>query len=203
MFYNDYSDFIGPNALARSTTGAGFVAVNLNSGHVNSYGLELEASYTPTTLLRVYGNATLLHARVTDATEFRQTTGYDYAGNRIPFVPSLNFTAGVTDRVPLGSSDNLLLDANVVFKGRRQADSLDATRVPFLAPYALANGSIGWQHGGFELAAFTTNLFNSKYLETYLDSSLLSRAGLPAPLAQNLGILGQRRRVGVRASFKF
>ncbi|MCE3520116.1 TonB-dependent receptor, partial [Escherichia coli] len=43
IFYNDYNDFIGQNSLAPSSTGAGFVAINLNTGHVESYGAEIEA----------------------------------------------------------------------------------------------------------------------------------------------------------------
>ena len=210
VFYNDYKDFIGPNALAPSTIidpasgqPIGFVAVNLNAGHVSSYGFEGEIAYAMTEAFRLYGNITLLHARVTDARQFQATTGYAYAGDRIPFVPSINFTAGGTYRVPIRRDDNILLDANVIYKGKRQGDTLDETRIPILAPYALVNGSVGYRHGGFEIAAFTTNLFNSKYIETYLDSSLLSRAGLGPPIAANLAIQGQRRRYGVRASFKF
>ncbi len=203
IFYNDYNHFIGANALAPSTTGVGFVAVDLNSGHVTSYGLEAEVNYQLTDAWRLYGNVTLLHERVTNSDEFTQTTGYAYAGNRVPFVPSWNFLAGTNYRLGLGDEDSVTLDANVVAKGKRSGDSLDVNSQPILSSYYLANGSIAWDHGRFEIAAFTTNLFNSKYLETYLDASLLTRAGLAPPIAANLAIQGQRRRVGVRASVKF
>jgi len=42
VFYNDYKDFIGQNSLAPNTSG-GFVAINLNTGTVESYGAEVEA----------------------------------------------------------------------------------------------------------------------------------------------------------------
>jgi iron complex outermembrane receptor protein len=52
------------------------------------------------------------------------------------------------------------------------------------------------------VTAFGTNLFNTKFIESYIDKSALVRAGL-APLASNLAIQGDRRRYGVRASFRF
>jgi len=203
VFYNDYNHFIGANALAPSTTGVGFVAVDLNSGHVNSYGFEAEVNYQITTPWRLYGNVTLLHERVTNSQEFEQTTGYAYAGDRVAFVPAWNFLAGTNYRLAIDADNSVTFDANVVAKGKRAGDSLNIASQPVLSAYYLANGSIAWDHGRFELAAFTTNLFNAKYLETYLDASLLERAGLAPPIAANLAIQGQRRRFGVRGSVRF
>ena len=41
IYYNDYTDFIGQNALARGP-GGGLVSIDLNLGDVESYGLETE-----------------------------------------------------------------------------------------------------------------------------------------------------------------
>jgi iron complex outermembrane receptor protein len=62
---------------------------------------------------------------------------------------------------------------------------------------------VSWQAGPLEVAAFATNLFNEKYIETYLDASLLRRAGLPAPLVSNLAIQSPRRRIGIRGTVRF
>ena len=209
-FYNDYKDFIGANALAPSTirnpaTGqpVGFVAINLNSGDVESYGAEAEVSFNVSRLWRVYANATLLHARVTDASQFRQVTGYAYPGDRILFVPDANYSVGTNVRVPFHRDQAIVFDANVVAKGERTGGSLDAASVPILEAYHLVNGSVTWQAGPLEVGAFATNLFNEKYIETYLDASLLRRAGLPAPLVSNLAIQSPRRRVGVRGTIRF
>ena len=209
-FYNDYSDYIGPNALAPSTivspvTGqpVGFVAINLNTGKVESYGVEAELNFAVTKALRVYANATLLHARVTDASQFLATTGYAYAGDRIPFVPDANYTVGGNYRLSLPRDQGLVFDANVVAKGRRAADSLDASSLPFLEPYYLVNASIGWQTKYFDVAVFATNLFDEKYTESYLDKSLLGRAGVPSFLVNNLVIQGNRQRVGLRGTVRF
>lgn len=210
VFYNDYSDYIGPNALAPSTivspvTGqpVGFVAVNLNTGKVESYGLEAEVSYSITSDWRVYGNATALHARVTDASEFLATTGYAYAGNRIPFVPKFNYTVGSNFRLPLPHGQGLVLDANVIGKGRRAADSLDENSQPFLDGYTIVNASLTWQTPHFDVGVFATNLTDAKYVESYLDKSLLGRAGVPDFLVNNLVIQGNRQRIGMRGTVRF
>ena len=55
---------------------------------------------------------------------------------------------------------------------------------------------------GFSIGIFGTNLFNQKYIESYIDKSALVKAGLAA-IASDLAIQGDRRRYGVRASLKF
>ena len=208
-FYNDYSDYIGPNALAPSTilstTGqpVGFVAINLNTGKVKSYGVEVELNLRVSKALRFYGNGTWLHARVTDASEFLTTTGYAYPGDRIPFVPMINFTVGGSYRLALPQDQGLLFDGNVVYKGRRQAPSLDAASVPYFDPTTIVNASIGWQTPHFDIAVFGTNLLDEKYNESYLDKSLLGRAGVPGFLVNNLKIPGSRRRIGLRGTIRF
>jgi iron complex outermembrane receptor protein len=209
VFYNDYKDFIGPNALAPSTIrdSAGnpisFVAVNLNTGKVQSYGAELELNLAVTKDFKLYGNATYLHARVTDASEFLATTGYAYAGNRIPFVPDFNYTVGGSYRIGLPHDQGVLFDGNMIYKGRRMASTLDAASIPYFDSYRIVNASIGWQTPHFDVAVFATNLFDEKYDESYLDKSLLGRAGVAPFLVNNLVIPGNRRRVGLRGTVKF
>ncbi len=209
-FYNDYKNFIGANALAPSTiispaTGqpVGFVAINLNSGNVESYGAEAELAFNVSKLWRVYANATLLHSRVTDSSQFQATTGYAYPGDRILFVPDANYAIGTNVRVPFHRDQAIVVDANLVAKGQRTGASLDAASVPLLDAYHLVNASVTWQAGPLEVGAFATNLLNEKYVETYLDSSLLRRAGLPAPLVSNLAVQSPRRRIGIRGTVRF
>ena len=72
-----------------------------------------------------------------------------------------------------------------------------------LEPYYLTNASLTYRNSHFEVGIFATNLFNEKYIESYLDKSLLQRAGVPAVLVNNLAIQGYRRRVGVRGTVRF
>lgn len=203
VFYNDYKDFIGPNALAPSTSGVGFVAINLNAGKVKTYGFEAEALYRITDNWNVRGNLTLLNARVTDSTQFEDTTGFPYPGDRILLVPDWNFNIGTNYTWDIGVSDALVFDAAVIGKGNRTGATFDATDVAVMPEYYLVNTSLTWKHDNIAIALFATNLLNEKYQEVFIDSSVLSRAGFPPGLASDVAIQGSRQRIGIRASLEF
>ena len=202
LFYNDYKNFIGQNGLAPNSSGVGFVAINLNTGTVKSYGAEVESHLRLTDNWRVDATLTLLHARITDDSQYFATTGVHVSTDRLIFTPDFNYSLGTNYKVPMGANA-LIFDATLVGKGNRIGATLDPNVAPRLSAYHLVNGSITYRMGnGLELGAFATNLFNAKYLESYIDRSALVRAGLGA-IAQNLAIQGDRRRYGVRASFRF
>jgi hypothetical protein len=48
-----------------------------------------------------------------------------------------------------------------------------------------------------------TNLLDRQYFESYIDSSALIRAGVPAAIASDLGLMGDRHRVGIRGKYSF
>lgn len=202
IFYNDYRDFIGQNSLAPNSTGAGFVAINLNTGKVESYGAEIEAHWRVTPHWRFDGSFAYVHARITDDSQYFATTGVHVSTDRIIFTPDYNYSLNTTYTVPIDSK-SLVFDAGVVGKGSRIGSTLDPAVAPRLAPYSLVNGSITMKFAsGFSIGVFGTNLFNQKYIESYIDKSALVKAGLAA-IASNLAIQGDRRRYGVRASLKF
>jgi iron complex outermembrane receptor protein len=199
-FYNDYSDFI-INALAPAPDG-GFVAVNLNAGKVRSYGAEVEASLKLSDTIRVYGNGTYVRARVVDGSPFEELTGYAFP-KRLPFLPDWNFTVGVNAKLPIGRDQNIVADANYVYRGDRLGSTLDVASQPIMPSYGILNASLTYQTKVFDIAVFSTNLNNAKYQEIYLDASALRRAGLPDPFVQNLVTQGVRRRIGVRGTVRF
>jgi len=201
IFYNDYSNFIGQNSLAPGPGGT-FVAINLNTGAVQSYGAELEADYRPTDRWDFNAGVTLLHARITNGAEYTQTTTLPLPDNRILFTPDWNFDLNGSYTQPIGD-DSLRFDGTLIGKGDRVGSTLSPASVPVLPAYLLVNTSVTYVHGRYQVAVFATNLTDTKYWESYLDSSLLSTAGFPPYLSHNLGILGDRRRIGVRASYKF
>lgn len=201
VFYNDYKDYIGQNSLAPKVGGGGIVAINLNSGDVKSYGLELEGRWRPTDNLQFTAGATLLHARITDDSAYTATTGLTLASDRLLFLPDWNYFVSGSYTVPIGS-DDLRFDATLIGKGDRIGSTLAPTDVPVLEEYTLVNTSLTLVHGDINVALFATNLFDEDYTEAYIDKSLLVQAGL-AFLATNLAIQGDGRRVGIRASVNF
>jgi iron complex outermembrane recepter protein len=203
VFFNNYAHFIGQNALAPSTSGVGFVAINLNSGHVKSYGFEVETHFKATARWRLDGGLTLLHARITNDSEYVQETGMALASDRILFTPAWNYNLDSSYTLPIGDFGSVELMLGAIAKGTRAGSSLSSDHSPELSPYTLINGSIAYRRGAWEAALFATNLFDKKYFESYLDSSALAAAGLPRPLVSDLGLEGDRRRVGIRGSWRF
>jgi len=202
VFYNDYKDYIGQNSLAPKVGGVGFVAINLNSGDVESYGIEVEGRWRATDNLTFTAGGTLLHARIVDDGAYVSTTGFPLGSDRLLFVPDWNYYLNASYNLPIGA-DDLRLDGTIIGKGDRIGSSLGAPVAPVLEGYTLANASATYVHGDISISLFATNLFDTKYLESYIDQSVLVTAGLGGPLANNLGIQGDRRRVGIRASFNF
>ena len=204
VFYNNYAHFIGQNSLAPSTGGVGFVAINLNSGQVKSYGAELESHFNATREWRFDAGLTLLHSRIVNQGEYEETTGTSLPGNRILFTPDWNYNLDTSYTFPmLNGRDFMELMVATVGKGSRTGSSLDPAVAPVLSPYSLINASLTYRMPHLELALFGTNLFDRQYFESYIDSSALIRAGLPAALASDLGLMGDRRRVGIRGKYSF
>ena len=209
LFYNDYSDYIGLNQFVLGTDGRA-VTVDLNTGDVKSYGAEIEASFRPTPQWTISGGASYVHARITDSTIYTQRTGRTLGSKRLPFQPDWTFNLGSDYVVPVGKGD-IDFYAGVVAKSDRIGASLSSTRVPVLKGYALVNGSITYRVGGFEIGAFANNLFDKKYYDSFIEQTTLANAFCPggltgcanAALVSDLGIMGEGRRYGVRARFRF
>jgi iron complex outermembrane receptor protein len=204
IFYNNYVHFIGQNSLAPSTGGVGFVAINLNTGQVHSYGAEFESHFKATDAWRIDGGLTLLHARVTNGLEYQQTTGMALATDRVLFTPDWNYDLDTSYTLPVNGTDSMEFMVGAVGKGSRVGSALSSTVVPVLSAYTLLNASITYHLPRVEVALFATNLTNRQYFESYIDKSSLLAAGLPPTIAtSSLGVMGDLRRVGVRGKWSF
>jgi iron complex outermembrane receptor protein len=198
MFYNDYDDYIGLNSVAPSPAG-GFVSVDLNTGDVESYGIELEAQLRPAENWRLTGNVTYAHARLTDTSAYTAVTGRVLASRRLPFQPDWNVSIYGDHVVPIGA-DRLTFTLGLVAKGSRIAASLNQTTPTVLDEYLLVNAVIGYVRGPIELSLFADNLFGADYFESYVERTSLELAGQPP---SDIGITGDGRRVGARARLEF
>jgi iron complex outermembrane receptor protein len=198
VFYNDYKDYIGLNSIAPAVTG-GFTTVDLNSGDVESYGIELEGSVRPARDWTISGGISLQHARLTNTDIYTELTGRTLSSNRLTFQPDYNYNINTDYVVHLGA-DTLILAAGLVGKGSRLAATLKETTPTILKAYNLANASITYKTGGLELSAFVDNAFNANYFESYIEKTTLILAGLTPT---DVGIVGDRRRFGIRGRFTF
>ena len=199
VFYNDYKNYIGLNSIAPAA-GGGLVTVDLNTGDVESYGVELEAMVRPVPEWTVRGGFTYMHARITDDSAYVATTGRQLSSDRLTFQPDWLANISTDYRIEMGGEDEVVLSAGLFGKGKRLAATLNQTTPTILESYWLTNASIAYRTGPVEIALFANNLFNTEYFESYIEKTTLALAGLPA---SDLGITGDRRRYGVRASLKF
>jgi iron complex outermembrane receptor protein len=208
IFYNDYKHYIGLNQFIRGTDNNA-VTVDLNTGDVKSYGAEVEFIFKPVRAWTLTGGASYVHARVTDDTDFHEaTTDADFPNGRIlvskrlPFQPDWSFNLNSDYVVPLGKGD-LTLSAGAVAKGSRIGATISETRAPVLKSYVLFNTAVTYAIGKVEIGAFVNNLFDKKYYNSFIEKSTLERVFGPGALASDLGIIGDRRRYGVRARFRY
>ncbi|MXP29728.1 TonB-dependent receptor [Porphyrobacter algicida] len=198
IFYNDYKDYIGLNSIAPASTG-GFTTVDLNTGDVTSYGAEVEASFQLTNDWSISGGASYQHARLTNSDIYTQVTGRTLSSDRLTFVPDWNFDVNTDYVVHLGDG-SVTFAAGVTGKGSRLAATLNETTPTILDPYYLVNASVTYRHGGIEVSAFVDNAFQEKYFESYIEKTTLILAGLTP---SDIGIVGDRRRIGVRTRITF
>ena len=198
IFYSDYTDYIGLNSIAPAT-GGGLVTVDLNTGDVKSYGFELEARFRPVRNWTLSGGFSYAHARLSNTDAYTATTGRLLSSDHLTFQPDYNFSINSDYVVPLGE-DSLTFTLGATGKGRRLAATLNQATPTFLDGYVLVNGQISFRHGPLEFSVFANNIFNQDYWESYIEKTTLQLAGLPA---SDLGITGDRRRIGARVRFQF
>jgi iron complex outermembrane recepter protein len=198
LYYNDYRDFIGQNALIRGP-GGGLVSIDLNLGNVTSWGIESEVSARVTDRWTVNASVTGMRARITDQSGWIAVTGAPLATDRLLFQPDWNLTIGSDVMFPTAAGTfNWFL--GMTAKGSRPGSSFDPVTPSILEGYSVWNTSLTYRRGPLTTGLYFNNLFNEKYFESYIDGSLLAALGL---LDQNLGILGNPRNAGVRLQYTF
>jgi iron complex outermembrane recepter protein len=198
LYYNDYRDFIGQNALIVGP-GGGLVSIDLNLGDVESYGLETEVVANLTDIWTVRGSVTLMHARITDQSGWIAVTGNKLATERLLFQPDWNASLSSDVTVPVGQA-KVDWNVSIIGKGSRPGSSFDPVNASIMEKYTVVNTSLGYRRGGVTASIFANNLFDEEYFESFIDGSLLQALGL---LNQDLGILGAPRNVGVRVQYEF
>lgn len=197
IYYNDYQHYIGQNSLTPA-----LIAVNLNTGTVESYGAEVETTWTPNQIFQLRGGLTYNHARITDDSEYFAVIGTHLATDKILFQPDVNLFVTGSVTYPVGPGD-LRADVTATYKGQRTGSSLSPTFAPTLDGYTVVNANVAYNWDNYTVAVFATNLLDEDYYDSYLDKSLLAAFGFPAAAVHNLGITGDERRIGVRLSAKF
>ena len=205
-FYNDYEDFIGQNALAPGPGGVGVIAINLNTGKVRSPGIEAAMNARLTKHWSATLGGSYIHARITDGSGYEDVVGKPLPSDKILFLPDWSGNASTSYWWEV-FDNRLVADIGLTYKGRRNGSTTDPESVPRLEAYTLFNASLTYRAANWEIAFYGSNLSDEDYFQTYIDRSLLEDALGPIALipgvANNLGIVGDGRRVGARLGFYF
>jgi iron complex outermembrane receptor protein len=167
VFYYDYRDMQIPVSALNATTG-GVFARYTNFPKARMYGLELQATWSPTEALWLNANYTYLNAETREfccAVDFTQTptVAQDLKGRDLPRSPH-NKAALAGTYTWTFQPGSLILGGSVAYNGAFYSNAFENPL--FKVPgYTVANVSATWrsEDNRYELVGQVTNLFDNDY----------------------------------------
>jgi outer membrane receptor protein involved in Fe transport len=135
-----------------------------NAGHTRSLGAELSVGYRVGDL-RLSGSYGHTSARFLDYDDGRE----DYSGGTVPYAPRNTLSVQAEYGVELrgGRGGRLTVGLGAQGAGRIMWNEANTISQPF---YLLANGSVGWERGGFGVSVWGRNLAGTRYNTFYFKS---------------------------------
>jgi iron complex outermembrane receptor protein len=177
----------------------GLVALISNIGDSRTYGVEADATWHPTTALRLAISGGYLNAKWTHATFF----GTPIDGNEIPNAPRATASLSAGYSHPVAS--NLNFDANFDLS---YTDAMwwDLPNTPGSKepPHFLGDARIalGTEERGWQVALRVSNLFGAKYWTEYFPG-FFPPGAYPCGGCSDMGAPGARRQFFASVSFKY
>src|SRR3546814_7838582 len=113
------TDTLLPYTTLFRSAGGGLVTVDLNTGDVENYGVELEAMVRPVPAWTVRGGFTYMHARITDDSAYVATTGRQLSSDRLTFQPDWLANISTDYRIEMGGDDEVVLSEGLDRKSTR------------------------------------------------------------------------------------
>jgi iron complex outermembrane receptor protein len=180
--------------------GGAVVGVVTNGGQARSEGVELEATWRPTSTLRVAGGVGYVDAYYTDYVDKSRGAPVSFNGNKLNNAPRLtsNLSASYTLPLSIGAM-TFRLDAKHTdgfFTGRENAVS------QWIPGYDLFNArvSLASDSGRWDLALYSNNLFDQRYVVAQ------GPGGFAAPVGAGTNqtvSYGRPRSYGIVGTFTF
>ncbi len=212
IFYVDWSNI----QTQRNITGTTQVVVGNNRG-ATSKGIELDTTYyfTPGTWLRA--GAAFLDPKYKDGTLDGEVDAYcGLLPNTTIATPGCsNDVSGKqlarTTKTQISLAGNVSIPINDMFEGFVRADYSYQSAKHSLSlnqdsqgKIELVNARIGVTSDHYELAFWVRNLFDAKYLARATITAANTAEGSPASgVGQTRAYPGERRTIGVRATYRF
>jgi iron complex outermembrane receptor protein len=172
-FYNDVTNY--QDIVAYSP----YQLAYHNAGGADIIGFEAEARFKPIKSLEITGLAGILDGRYRNYRD--ATTGQNYSGKFLVLTPPYNYGLTAQYRFDMG----LTLRGEVQGYGKTY---INQTNTRELAPYTLLHSRVSYPWKDFEIYAFGKNLADTQYY---------------AMAADNFGIVGERRLLGLGITWKF
>ncbi len=188
-----------------------------NVGDVTVYGLEVEGNFKITPELRLDFGASYNHARY-NAGVYSQRFGASgncdgivcttvtvpgfafpvlpITGNQLERTPEFDALLGLNYDTELNNGWKLFARADVTYQTKQFVDEANLAFVP---SRTLVNASLGLNIKGIEMQFWVKNLFNKEYVSNSL--FLIGTGG--AGSGTYVPILGEKRTLGLTASYKF
>jgi iron complex outermembrane recepter protein len=182
-FYIDWDNIL---ILTTVNTNAGPVGVNANGRRARVYGAEGTFTLRPVLGLDVIANIAWTHARLRDDTTngsgLNLTGGF--AGDHLPFIPSLSGTLSADYRWDLSDRMRGFVGANIHSQTSQKSGFNAAYRTAFGKQISLRGYTTVDLRAGFDLKPFTVQA----YVRNLLDSGgLIGAEGYPFVVPPNLG----------------
>ena len=200
-FYNDYKDALQfLNVLGTGVPQQGVpdapnrTAIAANAADIAIYGIELDASVSPSPELTVFFNAAFTKSEIKKIV-LPPLQGFAFSEGSITLpTPDFSGTIGVNWILPFRPADSDLVFNSDLY----MTDDFGGQNGERLPGYVLANARLDWKdigRSGLDLGFYVKNLFGERYFSS---PSIL---GLPLPIASLY--TGDPRTWGVSARFAF
>jgi iron complex outermembrane receptor protein len=156
------------------------------------WGAELDINARVTDTLTLFAGAGFIEDEITDIDSQDPADRADIIGNRIPFVPDYNLSAGFQLKQPVSDSLDLIARGEYNRTGTVWYDQRNQANTE-REPIDIVNARLGVGNDTLEVALWARNLFNERYN---------ADAVVILPIAHAV-FRAQTRSYGIEASYKF
>ncbi|QGN53972.1 TonB-dependent receptor [Novosphingobium sp. Gsoil 351] len=125
-------------------------------------GAEIDINARLTDVLSVFGGAGVIDGKIKDIDSQDPADRTAIIGNKIPFVPNYNISAGFQLTQPVSNTLNLLARVDYTRTGRIWYDQRNLANTD-RSPIDIVNARLGVGNDRWDLALWSKNLFNERY----------------------------------------
>ncbi len=198
VFYSQYKD-IQENIYLPNAAGTPSAEVT-NSSRAKIYGLELEIDRRLTTYVRLFGNASLLHARITDAAgvdpTFPERGVQEFDGHMLPRAPNVQAVVGSEVKFPV--AQNLVVIGNGSYRWQsKMYFDIYNDETAAQGDFGVLNLRAGVenQSGDWQATVYANNALDKRYFSNKLNLGLST--------SSTYGTVGLPRMWGVNINHRF